>query len=212
MLTDFVANAFAMLFVTIDPIGLAPMFLAVTAGAAGPQRLRIAIKAIAISAGILLAFLIAGGKLLAVMGISQPAFQVGGGLLLFIIAVEMVFELRQKRKAENAEKVADSTDDLSHVAVFPLAIPLISGPATISALILLQQQAPGAAGITALLLVLFAVLLCCFIVFLAADRIEKVMGQTAQMIVTRLFGVLLAALSVQFVADGIFQLIKLNAA
>ncbi|MDD7908766.1 MULTISPECIES: MarC family protein [Pseudovibrio] len=205
---DFLTNSFAMLFVTIDPIGLAPMFLAVTAGATTAERRSIAIKTIIISTATLMVFFVAGQSVLSVLGISQPAFQVAGGLLLFIIAVEMVFEHRTKRKAESAEKAVEEDNDLSHVAVFPLAIPLIAGPASISALILLTAQAPGAAGIMGLLAVMLVVLIITFFVFILADKIEKVMGSTVQLIITRLFGVLLAALSVQFVADGLFNLIE----
>ncbi|WP_028481006.1 MarC family protein [Pseudovibrio exalbescens] len=207
---DYLTNAFAMLFVTIDPIGLAPMFLAVTAGATTAQRRSIAIKTIIISTATLLVFFAAGQSVLSVMGISQPAFKVAGGLLLFIIAVEMVFEHRTKRKAESAEKAIEDDHDLSHVAVFPLSIPLIAGPASISALILLTPQAPGIYGLVGLLGVMIAVLIITFIVFILADKIEAYMGATVQVILTRLFGVLLAALSVQFVADGIFNLIAVH--
>lgn len=210
MLIEFLVNAFAVLFVTIDPIGLAPVFLAVTAGASSVERRQIAIKAVLISGITLLAFFFAGRQLLNVLGISQAAFQVAGGLLLFIIAVEMVFEHRQKRKAESAEKVVEQ-EDLSQTAVFPLAIPLIAGPATISAIILLAGDAPGFAGQIGVIGVLFSVLLISFFVFLLAVKIDKLLGSTAQLIVTRLFGVILAALSVQFVADGIFTLIEAHA-
>ncbi|KZK83187.1 hypothetical protein PsAD13_03392 [Pseudovibrio sp. Ad13] len=209
MLIEFLINAFAMLFVTIDPIGLAPIFLAVTAGASSVERRQIAIKAVIISGITLLAFFFAGRQLLEVLGISQAAFKVAGGLLLFIIATEMVFEHRQKRKAESAEKVVEQ-EDLSQTAVFPLAIPLIAGPATISAIILLAGQAPGFAGQMSLIAVLLSVLALSFFVFLLAARIDKLLGSTVQLIITRLFGVILAALSVQFVADGIFSLIEMH--
>ncbi len=209
MFIEFLINAFAMLFVTIDPIGLAPVFLAVTAGASSIERRQIAIKAVIISGVTLLAFFFAGRQLLEVLGISQAAFQVAGGLLLFIIAVEMVFEHRQKRKAESAEKVAEQ-EDLSQTAVFPLAIPLIAGPATISAIILLAGQAPGLTGQMGLIAILLSVLALSFFVFLLAARIDKLLGPTVQLIITRLFGVILAALSVQFVADGIFSLIEIH--
>ncbi len=209
MLIEFLINAFAMLFVTIDPIGLAPVFLAVTAGATSTERRQIAIKAVIISGITLMAFFFAGRQLLNVLGISQAAFQVAGGLLLFIIAVEMVFEHRQKRKAESAEKVVEQ-EDLSQTAVFPLAIPLIAGPATISAIILLAGQAPGVTGQVGLIAVLLSVLVLSFFVFLLAARIDKLLGSTVQLIITRLFGVILAALSVQFVADGIFSLIEMH--
>ncbi|GHB34584.1 UPF0056 inner membrane protein [Pseudovibrio japonicus] len=209
MLIEFLINAFAMLFVTIDPIGLAPVFLAVTAGATSTERRQIATKAVIISGITLMAFFFAGRQLLNVLGISQAAFQVAGGLLLFIIAVEMVFEHRQKRKAESAEKVVEQ-EDLSQTAVFPLAIPLIAGPATISAIILLAGQAPGVTGQVGLIAVLLFVLVISFFVFLLATRIDKLLGSTVQLIITRLFGVILAALSVQFVADGIFSLIEMH--
>ncbi|KZL19112.1 hypothetical protein PsAD2_02170 [Pseudovibrio axinellae] len=209
MLIEFLLNAFAMLFVTIDPIGLAPVFLAVTAGAGSSERKQIAIKAILISGGTLMAFFFAGRQLLNVLGISQAAFQVAGGLLLFIIAVEMIFEHRQKRKAESAEKAVEQ-EDLSQTAVFPLAIPLIAGPATISAIILLAGQAPGFTGQIGLIAVLLSVLAMSLFVFLLAARIDQLLGSTVQLIITRLFGVILAALSVQFVADGIFSLIDMH--
>ena len=210
MLIEFLVNAFAVLFVTIDPIGLAPVFLAVTAGAGSLERRQIAVKAVLISGITLLAFFFAGRQLLAVLGISQAAFQVAGGLLLFVIAVEMVFEHRQKRKAESAEKAVEQ-EDLSQTAVFPLAIPLIAGPATISAIILLAGDAPGLTGQFGVIGVLFSVLLISFFVFLLAVKIDKFLGSTVQLIITRLFGVILAALSVQFVADGIFTMIAAHA-
>lgn len=211
MLTDFLLNAFATLFVTIDPVGLAPMFLAVTAGATVPQRRKIAVQATLIGGGILLLFLVAGKSVLKTLGISVPAFQIAGGLLLFIIAVEMVFEKRQKRKSETAEKaMAGHHDDLHGVAVFPLGIPLISGPAAISAVILLSSEARDAVAYTGLVAVIGIIIGSCLLAFLLASRIEKLMGETAAMVITRLLGVLLAALSVQFMADGIASFIVAN--
>ncbi len=209
MLTDFLLNAFATLFVTIDPVGLAPMFLAVTTGATVRQRRKIAVQATLIGGGILLLFLVAGKSVLKTLGISVPAFQIAGGLLLFIIAVEMVFEKRQKRKTETAEKaMAGHHDDLHGVAVFPLGIPLISGPAAISAVILLSSEASDAIAYTGLVAVIGIIVGSCLLAFLLASRIEKMMGETAAMVITRLLGVLLAALSVQFMADGIASFIR----
>ena len=206
MLADYLINAFATLFVTVDPIGLAPMFLAVTTGTSGVVRRSIAVRSVAIAAVLLMIFLFGGKTLLHVLGISVPAFQVSGGLLLFYIAFEMIFAQRQKRKSETADKLAhtddDSSDQSHDVAVFPLAIPLIAGPASISAVILLASQASDGIELTGLIVVTLAIVGSCFAIFLAADRIERLMGATVQLVLTRLLGVLLAALSVQFVADG----------
>ncbi|GGE78311.1 MarC family protein [Stappia taiwanensis] len=207
MLAEFLVNAFATLFVTIDPVGLAPMFLAITAGATAQTRKRIAVRATLIGGGILFLFLVAGKSVLGVLGISVPAFQIAGGLLLLMIAVEMVFEKRNRRKSESAEKAVAHQDELHAVAVFPLAIPLIAGPAAISAIILLSSQAPDSLSMAGLVSVILVIIGSCFVSFLLADRIERLMGDTAAMVVTRLLGVLLAALSVQFIADGVRALI-----
>lgn len=211
MLADYLINAFATLFVTIDPVGLAPMFLAVTAGATAATRRRIAVRATLIGGAILFLFLVAGRGVLGVLGISVPAFQIAGGLLLLIIAIEMVFEKRNRRKSETAEKAlsqhAAHQEELHDVAVFPLAIPLIAGPAAISAVILLSSQAADTVSYLGLALVILVIIGACFVSFLLADRIERMMGETAAVVVTRLLGVLLAALSIQFIADGIRAMI-----
>ncbi|WP_321504136.1 MarC family protein [Breoghania sp.] len=206
MLAEYLINAFATLFVTIDPIGLAPMFLAVTPGLAGAERRTIAIRAVCISAALLLAFIFCGKPLLTVLGISVPAFQVSGGLLLFVIAFEMIFGHRAQRKSDTADKLAQPEPDHhghgQDVSVFPLAIPLIAGPASISAVILLSSQAETGMELAGLITVALSILGLCFVIFLLADTIERLMGATVQLVLTRLLGVLLAALSVQFVADG----------
>ncbi|WP_417769567.1 MarC family protein [Stappia sp.] len=207
MVPDYLVNAFATLFVTIDPVGLAPMFLAVTAGATAQTRKRIAIRATLIGGGILFLFLFAGKGVLGVLGISVPAFQIAGGLLLLIIAIEMVFEKRNRRKSETAEKAVAHQEELHDVAVFPLAIPLIAGPAAISAVILLSSQAADTFSIAGLVGVILVIIGSCFVSFLLADRIERLMGDTAAVVITRLLGVLLAALSIQFIADGVRAMI-----
>lgn len=208
---DFFINAFATLFVTIDPVGLAPMFLAVTAGMSPSDRRKVAIRATLTAAGILLIFYAAGQSVLTVLGISVSAFRVAGGLLLFLIAIEMVFGKRQERKAETAEKAVESQGHhgtVNEVAIFPLAIPLISGPATISAIILLSSQAPDTVTYAGLGGVIAVILISCLGAFLLADKLERLLGETAQLVITRLLGVLLAALSVQFVADGVLTFVR----
>ena len=210
LMTDFFINAFATLFVTIDPVGLAPMFLGVTAGLSAADRKRVAYRAVMIAGIILFIFLVAGQSALNVLGISVDAFRVAGGILLFLIAVEMVFDKRQKRKTETAEKAVESHPpaDFHEVAIFPLSIPLISGPAAISAVILLTGQAEDTLTEIGLAGVIAVILGSCLFAFLLADRIERLLGVTAQLVITRLLGVLLAALSVQFIADGILALMR----
>lgn len=207
MPADFLINAFATLFVTIDPVGLAPMFLAVTAGAKTAERRRIAVRATIVSLTILMIFVVGGNRLLSVLGISVPAFQISGGLLLLLIATEMIFGWRQQRKSEAAEKLANDDGATGHhehdVSVFPLAIPLIAGPASISAVILLASQAPDGIAYAGLIAVIVGIIGSCFVAFLLADRIDRLLGATVQLVLTRLLGVLLAALAVQFVGDGI---------
>ncbi len=208
---DYFINAFATLFVTIDPVGLAPMFLAVTAGMSRADRRKVAVRATLTAAGILLIFYASGQTVLNVLGISVSAFRVAGGILLFLIAIEMIFGKRQERKAETAEKAVESQGHhgtVNEIAIFPLAIPLISGPATISAIILLSSQAPDTVAYAGLGGVIAIILLSCMGAFLLADRLERLLGETAQLVITRLLGVLLAALSVQFVADGVLTLVR----
>ncbi len=203
---DYLINAFAMLFVTIDPVGLAPMFLALTSGMNRAHRRQVAIRATLTAAGILLVFYASGQTVLNVLGISVSAFRVSGGILLFLIAIEMIFGKRQERKAETAEKAVESQTHhgtVNELAIFPLAIPLIAGPATISAIILLSGEAPDTVSYAGLGGVIAIILLSCLGAFLLADKMERLLGDTAQLVITRLLGVLLAALSVQFVADGV---------
>ena len=197
---NFLITAFVALFVVIDPIGLAPLFVALTAGMAPSKRRRIAIRATLTAVGILLVFSIFGEGILNFIGISMPAFRIAGGILLFITALDMLFERRTKRREDQAEDDDNPDDDPS---VFPLAIPLIAGPGAIATVILLVGQTAGPAGYFAVMGVLAAVLALVFAMFLSAAWIERLLGKTGITVVTRLLGMLLAALSVQFVLDGL---------
>ena len=204
---DYLLNAVVTLFVTIDPPGLAPLFMVLTAGRSIAARRAVAIRATVIAAVVLVAFALVGEPLISVLGISLPAFRIAGGLLLFVIAFEMVFGRREERKSETAQTVVER-DDIRNVAVFPLAIPLIAGPGAISATILLASQAPDASGTAGLIAIIVLMIGACLVVFLAADRIEKALGETGRIVVSRLLGLILAALSVQFVADGVTAIVK----
>ena len=204
---DFALSAFATLFVTIDPIGLAPIFVALTVGMSIAQRREVALRATLIALGVLLLSAFGGKPLLDALGITVPAFRIAGGLLLFIIAVEMVFERRTERKQNTAE-TAVTRDHIENLAAFPLAVPLMAGPGAITAAILLHGQASGdLSKIGVLVGCILGIVLMCLMTFLLAARIDRWLGITGRVIITRLLGVILAALAVQFVADGTFGLL-----
>ena len=202
---DSLFNAFVTILVTIDPPGLAPLFLALTRGMSRDQRRQVGLRASIIGFAVLALFAVAGASILAVFGITLPAFRVAGGFLLFYIAFEMIFERRQDRKERSAD-VAITRDHIHNIAAFPLAIPLIAGPGAISAIVLLSGSFPTLAGQAALLGIILAGIVLTWLVFLLAESIDGFLGQTGRSILTRLLGVILAALAVQFVADGIKEL------
>ncbi len=201
-------NAFVTVLVTIDPPGLAPLFLALTRGMNRSERAQVALRASVIGFAVLALFAVAGASILAMFGITLPAFRVAGGLLLFYIAFEMIFERRNDRKEKSAD-VAITRDHIHNIAAFPLAIPLIAGPGAISATVLLSGSFPTLYGQLALLLILLAGILLTWLVFFLAERVDRFLGQTGRSILTRLLGVILAALAVQFVADGIRELVAI---
>lgn len=190
-------SAFLTLFVIIDPIAVAPMFMALTQDMAPVQRRASAVRAIVIAAGVLTLFGLFGETLLAYAGISLDAFRISGGLLLFLIAVEMLFEKRTPRREGHAE----GGDDPS---VFPIAVPLVAGPGAMATMVLLASQSDGSwHWIAAIHLVLFAVLALTLALFLLAAPVDRLMGKSGINVLTRLFGILLAALAVQIVLDGL---------
>ena len=197
--TAFLITAFVTMFVVIDPIGLAPLFVALTQGMTDRQRRAIALRACGIAMLLLILFALFGEAVLGFVGISMPAFRVAGGILLFLTALDMLFERRTKRREDQSDS-ADAADDPS---VFPLAIPLIAGPGSIASVILLTGQVPGAEGLALVLAITALVLGVCLVLFLAAGPLERALGKTGITVVTRLLGMLLAALAVQFVLDGL---------
>lgn len=195
--TAFLITAFVTMFVVIDPMGMAPLFVALTQGMSRQRRRAIAIRSCVTGFILLLAFAAFGEKLLGFVGISMPAFRVAGGILLFITALDMLFERRTKRREDTSEEHGEDP------SIFPLAIPLIAGPGAIASVILLTGQKPGLAGLGIVAGITLAVLLVVFALFLASGLLERALGKTGITVVTRLLGMLLAALSVQFVLDGL---------
>ncbi len=205
---DAMLNIFVTLLVIIDPAGVLPIFLSVTAGMTGGERRSVAFKSVTIAFALLIVFALAGNVVLETLGITIHAFRIAGGMLLFYIAFEMIFEKRQARH-EKASQTAITKDDISNIAVFPMAIPMIAGPGAISATILLAGKTGNDWEAFGVLIGLIAcVMALLLITFLLGNTVDKALGVTGRNILTRLMGVLLAALSVQFVADGIRALIQ----
>ncbi len=203
MFVEFATSALVTMLVTLDPPGLAPIFLSLTRGMSDAERRQVAIRASIIAFCIMGFFGVAGDIVLKALGVSLPAFRIAGGLLLFWIAFEMVFERRTERKQQTAD-TAITLDHIRNVAAFPLAIPLMAGPGALTAMILLAGRAGGDPLLLATLAVICGlVILACLAVFLTATPIAKLLGVTGNVVLTRLLGVILAALAVQFVIDGI---------
>lgn len=203
MLPDFIISALVTLIVTVDPPGLAPIFLSLTPGMSATSRRKVAGRAVLIAFVIMTATALGGAPLINALGITLPAFRIAGGLLLFTIAYQMVFGGGPERKAETAEK-AITEDHIRNIAAFPLGIPLMAGPGAITAILLLSGRAQGdPVKVTILIGVIALVVLACLISFLLATRIARLLGVTGNIVLTRLLGVILAAMAVQFVIDGV---------
>ncbi|WP_424931085.1 MarC family protein [Amaricoccus macauensis] len=198
MSLDLLITSFVTLFVIIDPIGTTPIYVALTSGMSTRERRVVALRAIVIAAGLMTIFGLTGEALLGVIGIGMPAFRISGGLLLFLIAVDMLFEKRTERREKRS---IDAPPDPS---VFPLAMPLLAGPGSLATMVLLISQNSGDyAAIAAIHGVMLFVLAIVYMLFRLAGPIERLLGHTGIVVVSRLLGILLAALSVQFVLDGL---------
>ena len=199
---EFLVSAFVTLLVVVDPIGLVPSFLAVTHGLPPPARNAVIWRACLIATLVLAGTALIGDWLLRSLSITLPAFRIAGGLLLFSIASEMVLGLRVARQSQQAEEAIE--ERVRNIAAFPLAIPLMAGPGALTATVLLAGRANGDAMRLAILLaVIMLAIGVCFIVFSVAARVARLLGITGSVVLSRLLGVVLAALAVQFVIDGV---------
>jgi len=202
MLFDYAVTALLTLFVVVDPIGLAPTFLAVTDDLPRAARRSVAVRASIIAGAILVGAALIGDWLLDTLKISLAAFRIAGGLLLFSIASEMVLGVRMRREVQAAEQAVE--EHVRNIAAFPLAIPLLAGPGAITATVLLAGRANGDALLIGMLIAVAALVAAsCLATFLFAERISGLLGMTGNIVLSRLLGVLLAALAVQYVVDGI---------
>lgn len=201
MIDQGLLSWFVTLFLVIDPVGLVPLFIALTQGRSAAERRTIALRSCFIGAVILAAFALFGGGILGFVGISMPAFRIAGGALLFLLALDMLFERRTKRREGQAEHEMGTEDP----SVFPLATPLIAGPGSIATMILLSGQAaePTILDRVLPLVVMLAVMVLTWLFFLSSGLLERLLGATGIQVVTRLLGMLLAALAVQFMLDGL---------
>ena len=195
-------SAFITLFVVLDPPGCAPIYAGLTTGASPAQKRSMAVRACLIAGAILLVFALFGEQLLAALHIELDAFRAAGGIMLFLIALDMVFEKRTQRREARAEKIRE-TPEIEDVSVFPMAMPMLAGPGAIASVMLLAGSADGVEEALVVLAALLAVLVLTLLALLAAGPLMKLVGAQVEAVITRLLGVLLAALAAQYVIDGI---------
>lgn len=199
---DLFISAFVTLFVVIDPPGCAPIFAGLTSNAPPSAARRMAIRACVIAALILFIFALFGERLLGALHIELNSFRIAGGIMLFLIAIDMVFEKRTERREKRAEEII-TAEEVDDVSVFPLAIPMIAGPGSIATIMLLMSRAEGTVATLVILAALGVVMVLCLLALLAAGPLMRLVGAKAEAVVTRLLGVLLAALAAQYVIDGL---------
>jgi multiple antibiotic resistance protein len=199
---ELLTSALVTFFVIIDPPGCAPIFASLTQGAPAAQRRAMAIRSVLIASAILIFFGLFGEDLLSALGVSLAAFRIAGGIMLFLIALEMVFEKRTERREHRAQEVS-ATPEIDDISVFPMAIPMIAGPGSIASIMLLMAQSNGLQESLIVLGALLAILLLTMIALLMAGPLMRLLGHKMEAMITRLLGVILAALAAQFVIDGI---------
>lgn len=201
-MVDLFLSAFVTLFVVIDPPGCAPIYAGLVSGATQRQSTRMALRACLIAAAILVVFALFGEQLLGALHIELNSFRLAGGIMLFLIALDMVFEKRTQRREERAEKIK-ATPEFEDVSVFPMAMPMIAGPGSIATIMLLMGRAQGTEQTLAILAALVAVMILTLAALIAAKPLMRLLGSQVEAVITRLLGVLLAALAAQYVIDGV---------
>ena len=203
VLLESALNSFLLLFVTIDPIGVTPMFAALSAHLPEAARRAAANRAVLLAAAILVVFGLVGNELLSALGIGLPAFRIAGGGLLFLLAIDMVFARHSGLRSTTRDEFHEA-EHRQDISVFPLAFPLLAGPGALTTILLLSTETGGVPeqlGMT--LLGLALVLLFTWAALRAAGALLRVLGETGANVIGRLLGLVLAALAVQFIVDGI---------
>jgi len=200
---DLFLSAFAVLFVIIDPPGCAPIFATLTQGTSRKHQNAMAVKSIAVAAIILFGFAYAGEFIFAKLGISLDALRIAGGIMLFIIGLNMVFEKRTEKREGRAEGALGAVEDPEDISVFPMGIPMIAGPGTMASLLLFMGNAKDLREELSIMAALAAVLIITLLSFLISGPLMRLMGKTFANVLTRVLGILLATLAAQFILDGI---------
>jgi multiple antibiotic resistance protein len=201
-MTELFISAFVTLFVVIDPPGNAPIFAGLVSAASRRQALAMAGRASIIALLILVVFALFGERLLGALHIELNSFRIAGGIMLFLIALDMVFEDRTERREKRAEDLR-ATPEVEDISVFPMAIPMLAGPGSIATVMLLMSQAQGTQATLVILAALAVVLALSFAAMAAAGPLMRLLGEKVEAVITRLLGVLLAALAAQYVIDGV---------
>jgi multiple antibiotic resistance protein len=207
--TALFLSAFVTFFVVIDPPGCAPIFASLTRGASAAHRRAMAVRSTLVATAILFVFALFGEDLLRTLGISLDAFRIAGGIMLFLIALEMVFEKRTQRREERADEITRKAAEEARpieaedISVFPMGIPMIAGPGSIATVMLLVSRSNGMAESLVVLAALGVTLALTALALLAAGPMMRVLGQKLEAMITRVLGVILAALAAQFVIDGL---------
>jgi multiple antibiotic resistance protein len=201
-MSELFVSSLITFFVVIDPPGCAPIYAGLTAGVPRPHTRAMAVRAVLVAASILVVFALFGQDILHGLGISLDSFRIAGGIMLFLIALEMVFEKRTQRREDRAQKIID-TPEVEDVSIFPMAMPMIAGPGSIASVMLLMSKGHGIERTLVILAAMGTILALTLIALLLAGPLMRIMGQKIEAVITRLLGVLLAALAAQFVIDGI---------
>ncbi|RZI46950.1 MarC family protein [Candidatus Finniella inopinata] len=206
-MNDFLWQAFVTLLVVIDPFAVVPVYIGLTHKKSPDKRRRIAQKSCFIGLVLLLAFAFLGDQLLNALNISEPAFRIAGGFLLLLASIEMVMGKTVGLRASTGDEEAEKHEDVS---VFPLAIPLLAGPGALTSIVILMRQAQARSFLTSLAVSLLAVLVLgiTYISFRLSDRIMKVLGLTGTNVLTRVFGIILAALAIQNMITGVIAVLR----
>jgi len=201
---ELFTSAFVTLLVIIDPPGCAPIFASLTSGSDAAHRRRMALRSTMVAWSILIFFAFLGEPMLKTLGISLASFRIAGGIMLFIIALEMVFEKRTERREERAKGI-EGTPEAEDISVFPMAIPMIAGPGSIASIMLLVGQADGITEWAIVLSAMTLVIILTLLALLASAPLMKLIGVKLEAMITRILGVILAALAAQFIIDGLKQ-------
>ena len=206
---EFLSQAFITLFVIIDPFVVVPVFISLTRTDTNAQRAKTAKKACIIAAILLIFFAMVGDRLLDVLGISQAAFRIAGGFLLFLAGIEMVMAKATGSRTPTNDEEREATDS-NDISVFPLAIPLIAGPGAMTSIVVLMREAENISFATEVCVVLIAmfVLVITYITMRLGGRLMRVMGVTGMNVLTRVFGVIVAALATQYIVQGVSEVVK----